>query len=171
MVYPRCWYQKHSKGFRPTSLRKGEDSLSFAPPNSRRPKLKTRGCCVGGPLPSHRIPLRNQCQIAQKEPGYNGWSSKGLIYYIAQCPTELLQAHNCYWFQRELWTCIRSTRHSTGWEIGWVALSHVQTFFNVHKCLWHHHFHIETHLPPAAKCEIKPFSSLGRGWSGNWAKS
>lgn len=64
-----------------------------------------------------------------------------------------------------------STRHGAGWEIGWVALSHVQTFFNVHKCLWHRHFHIETHLPPAAECEIKPFSSAGRRWSGNRAKS
>lgn len=168
MAYPRCEQQKGLGQFF-----KEIEALTFLNPSHLSgPRLKTRECCVGGPLPAApQNTQRNQCWRAKKEPSYNGWSSKGFIYYIAQCPTELLQAHNCHWFQRELWTCIRSTRHGAGWEIGWVALSHVQTFFNVHKCLWHHHFHIETHLPPTAKCEIKPLSSLGRGWSGNWAKS
>lgn len=49
---------------------------------------------VRGPRPAPQNIPEKSVSTAQKGPNYSGWSSKGLIYHIAPCPTELLQAHD-----------------------------------------------------------------------------
>lgn len=152
--------KRRAKGFKASSLKKYEDPPPCPPSLSQRPELKPEGKLAKHPIITDH-PQEKQCR-KHKRAHLMVSLQRGSFVILLRAPQSCCKLETYYHSSKGALN-LHSLRGSAQDECSLSGLKPCSDIFNVCQCLWHHHFHIETHLPPAAKCEIKPFSSLGRG--------